>query len=439
MRRLAALAVALLAAPAAAQDAQFWTQQYGTRSELLSGAVVGSPQDLSTTFYNPGGLAQLETETFLLSANAIEYQRLGLHEPSGQFREIASDRVGTAPSFLTGLLPRSWTPGTLAYSFLTRQKFELRVNPWGVDPPAEPERAAINLHVDRHLQEDWGGLTWAGMAGDFGVGISLYGAYRSQRARSELISQPLPEDASGIDLMFIDDYSYWHFRMLAKIGAYWRGEPASLGLTVTTPGLGLFGSGDAAYYRSLVVTDSSGTVPAIRDAQVESGLGADYKSPASVAGGLRLESGRGALYVTAEWFAPVDRFDVLPTTAFPDTGLASTLVARLTEEYDSIVNVAIGGEYSPWETVTLYASALRDAAAVPSDSRIAHSVSTWDILQFTGGAAFTYAGVDFTVGASFGFGSDALGPAFPDASPTLQAAELRYRRMKAFLGFEFTS
>ena len=46
---------ALVAAPAAAQDAHYWSQQYGTRSELLSGAVVGSPQDLSTTFYNPGG------------------------------------------------------------------------------------------------------------------------------------------------------------------------------------------------------------------------------------------------------------------------------------------------------------------------------------------------------------------------------------------------
>jgi hypothetical protein len=47
--------IAALPGAAAAQDAQYWTYQYGTRANLLGGAVVGSVVDVSATYYNPGG------------------------------------------------------------------------------------------------------------------------------------------------------------------------------------------------------------------------------------------------------------------------------------------------------------------------------------------------------------------------------------------------
>jgi hypothetical protein len=54
---VASLTVAGLAGPAAAQDANYWTIQYGPVAQLLGGQVVGSTRDLSATYYNPGGLA----------------------------------------------------------------------------------------------------------------------------------------------------------------------------------------------------------------------------------------------------------------------------------------------------------------------------------------------------------------------------------------------
>ena len=73
----------LLCGSAAAQDSHYWSEEYGTRSELLGGAVDGSPQDLSTTFYNPGGLTRLETQSFLLSAQAFEYHWLDVEDLTG--------------------------------------------------------------------------------------------------------------------------------------------------------------------------------------------------------------------------------------------------------------------------------------------------------------------------------------------------------------------
>jgi hypothetical protein len=440
MKRVIALGSLLLAAPAAAQDAHYWSQQYGTRSELLAGAVVGSPQDLSTTYYNPGGLAQLETSSFLLSASAFEYQSLAVEDADGLFTDASNDRLGTAPSLFTGMFPRDWVRGVLAYSFLTRQKFDLRINSWRADvlPASDGEQIGANVFIDRRLTEDWGGVTWSEPFGEVGIGVSLYGAYRSQRGRTELLSQPIPTGSTGLDFSVVDDYSYWHFRMLAKIGLHWDNEKASVGLTFTTPGLGLFGQGRAAYHRN-VHGDSALGVPDIAESQVENGLSVEYKSPASLAAGVRTSWGRSAYYLTVEWFDAVDPYDVLDASAFPQTGFGSTITAELRQELKSVVNVAVGCEYTPRELVTVFGSFLTDFSAASPDPQISHAIATWDILQVTAGAAFRIGSVDFTLGMSYGSGSEGFHPNSDVVPPGLRSAKVQYRRLRAFLGFEFTS
>ena len=51
------LGLTLLTARAYAQTAHYWTDQYGSRSRLLGGAVIGSVDDLAAVYYNPARLA----------------------------------------------------------------------------------------------------------------------------------------------------------------------------------------------------------------------------------------------------------------------------------------------------------------------------------------------------------------------------------------------
>lgn len=51
-----ALLFLLSPVPSAAQDAHYWTLNYGPRGSLLSGSVVGSVDDVSGRFHNPGAL-----------------------------------------------------------------------------------------------------------------------------------------------------------------------------------------------------------------------------------------------------------------------------------------------------------------------------------------------------------------------------------------------
>ena len=54
-----------------AQDTHYWTHQYGTRSTLLGGLVIGSVLDLSGTFYNPGGLSLIDDPETILAAKML--------------------------------------------------------------------------------------------------------------------------------------------------------------------------------------------------------------------------------------------------------------------------------------------------------------------------------------------------------------------------------
>jgi len=56
---------AILSAQLFAQENNYWNIQYGTRSTLLGGAVIGSVSDLSATFYNPGAIALFTDDKFI--------------------------------------------------------------------------------------------------------------------------------------------------------------------------------------------------------------------------------------------------------------------------------------------------------------------------------------------------------------------------------------
>ena len=90
-----AFVLSIGAAEAAAQDAHYWTNQYGTTGNLLGGAVVGSVVDLSAVFYNPGavGLIQDPEGVKLLDRFLNGRGFLGRKE-SGELRACAALALG---------------------------------------------------------------------------------------------------------------------------------------------------------------------------------------------------------------------------------------------------------------------------------------------------------------------------------------------------------
>ena len=190
---LAVLSLLATAHRASAQDAQYWSIQYGPVGQLVGGQLIGGVSDLSATFYNPGALSLRNESSYLLSTESVQWEQLSVEsDPMVQMLDTSSSRFGAAPSLLAGALPRWLGEDTrLAWSFLTRQKLDARLGQRLTDPlgPAYTISAAES-YLDQEISENWAGLSFSRPVGQsVGIGGTWYGVYRGQRTRKELTAQ----------------------------------------------------------------------------------------------------------------------------------------------------------------------------------------------------------------------------------------------------------
>ncbi|MHC4094363.1 MAG: hypothetical protein ACYSVY_29525, partial [Planctomycetota bacterium] len=205
--RLAVAAALLLltAGESAGQDAHYWTMTYGPRSSLLGGAVIGSVDDVSGTYYNPGALGLAEDLAFAVSTDVFEFSVVALEDGAGEGVDLGTARSGLRPSLLAGTIKEDlFGSGVLAYSALTRTRGEQDLQGLvvlsGADIPPDVELTdfAALVRFEGQYNEFWGGVTYSHRLGShFGLGLTWYGALRSQRRRAESLSQAIGPDGSG--------------------------------------------------------------------------------------------------------------------------------------------------------------------------------------------------------------------------------------------------
>lgn len=431
---------------AAAQDANYWSIQYGPVAQLVGGQVIASSRDLSATFYNPGALSLAEEGKFLLSTESFQYEYISARPREGlEVLDLSSSRFGTAPSLVAGKLP-GWLGKrtSLAWSFLTRQELKARVGRRNLDPVDEPGGLSVTeSFLDQSVSEHWAGLTVSvPLSDNLGVGATLYGVYRGQRSRVELSADAVSGAGSGLSVSGVQDFNYYHTRLLGKLGLAYEVRRVKLGLSVTTPGAGLFGSGDAGFKLSLFGVDADGdgaADPPVVEAGLAENLPADYRSSWAIGGGASWTEGSTQIHVSAEWFAPVDHFAVLQVTE--DDGVG----APLGQELAGVFNAGIGYEHNLDNDVALYGAFRTDFSASVGDPRANASVSEWDVYHLSAGVAFSVGSNRFTLGATGSFGSNTRpieGPIPPEEVPGSgleTPIDTRYLRFVFLLGFLFGS
>lgn len=440
------LLAAVLLSPtlAVAQDANYWTVQYGPVAQLLGGQVVGSTRDLSATYYNPGGLALSTNPAFLLSVQAVLLQGVSVDtSTAGSLTPASSWTLGVAPSLIAGTFPKGWFGENtrLAWSYLTRQQFDVVLDTGTVGTlPTSGARYGVESLFTQSMAEGWGGITLSHRLGDsWGLGITAYGAYRGQQTRREENAQ-VGRPGAGLAALGIEDFSYYHWRTLAKVGVAWDSTRSlKLGLTVTTPSLGLFGGGKAGFTQSVNGTDGNGNPVNVLNNGLDEDAQVQYRSGAAVAGGAAWRMGETTtLHFSGEWYAPVSSYPVL--TAGGSEGAPSY---ALSQELESVFNVGAGFEHRFSSRTVAYAAVATDFNAAGGASRLGINASDWNLLHLTAGTAFDVMGSHLTLGASYAFGSSTRQLGFeglPPETPILGARPtvgVHYNRLTVVLGFVF--
>ncbi|MHA1152728.1 MAG: hypothetical protein ACTSQ7_08710 [Alphaproteobacteria bacterium] len=447
------LGLMVLAGGAPAQDAHYWDNQYGTKAELLGGLVVGSPTDLSATFYNPGWIALQNKRSVLLTTKAAEIYSIELENNPDRGSEPNSTVVASSPGYLAGRfsLGEDWG-WQWAYTYLEKVKFDYNASGRRSDQDSAPP-AAGNLWFsgeiwrDSEVDESWYGVSFARkLAENVAIGFSPYVAHRSYLSRNQLAAQALSADATHADAFLADEYEFWHVRVLLKGGLAWQAERWSAGLAVTTPSLGLLGEGSV--YQNVAYSGdydaaSPGVDPPYLQVDQQDDLSARWKSPLSVAGGAAFEFGQTRFHATVEWFNSTGRYAVLDPEAYaiasqPD----QTAQGFLEHAAQSVLNYGVGLDHAFNETFSLFTSYRADFSTAPADLGNRLSIAVWDLNHLTGGAAFQFLSMEFTAGLQYSWGQDESNgftsfnlDEYGDVNGRVATRAVSYRRLKALLGF----
>ena len=221
LARLTCLSLTLSSAtPLGAQDAHYWTVQYGPRASLLGGAVIGAVSDVSAAFYNPGGLALADSLGFAFSISVLEHRRTTADGGVVGSEDVSSDRTGMAPSMLGGAIQGpSLGKHRLAYSLITRQRSRVSASELVINSTPTFETLASHLSVEQSATERWGGVSWAyALRSSVGVGATAFVSSRSD-VRSLRVSVVGSESGEGLVSTRVRDFGYEQYSLIGKLAS----------------------------------------------------------------------------------------------------------------------------------------------------------------------------------------------------------------------------
>jgi hypothetical protein len=449
---LAGAGMLLLGPTAHAQDAQYWAQKYGTRGLLLNGVVLGSAVDLSTTFYNPGGLALLPDSISVIAVKAFDFSTVTIQHATGTGEDVKEPRNTILPTFFGGTVSVRFAGSSpLAYSLFPRQtsRFNLTAQSLrtaDVIPSAPGAEDVVSVaRFEEDLDETWGGVTWSRkLGGSAAIGLSQYIAVRSQRSRRELVLQALADDSTAASALDVRGFSYNDYRAVTKIGLAFEFTNLKAGITLTSPGLHISGSGDAGWdrFRSGVDVDGDGQLDNQLIASFQEGVAVKFKSPPAIGAGVSFELGRTTVHLSAESFDAVKQYSVFETAPAVDTGTGQQVAFQFVDEREGVFNYGVGLEHHLGAVSAVFASFSTDFSSLPH-GRSDLAIADWDAHLITTGMTVPVGRSEFTLGLGYGFGEgegDRLqtlpNPAAGSAlQSTISPGGTTYRNWRLIFGF----
>ncbi len=422
----------------------YWSQQYGSRSSLMGGAVVGGVQDNSALYYNPGGIAYIDSAHLNVSANAYGMDYMQLKNGAGRDIDLTSLKILVYPQFISGLVKFKFIPKLkFAYGLLTRTRNEVKMhadNRGYYDIiPNHPDSQYYYATFDYELSSisQWGGFSFAyKFTPRFAVGLTTFATYsHMDGARSTFstadVTNPDPDSTYLAKFYSNEHYNVDHFGLVWKLGFQFNWEKFKLGLTFTTPNISLFGFtriGQTLEYnnqdRFISDTVAIGRHPSWLISDDKTNLATTLRSPFSIAIGMEYDFPKTNTKVTftTEYFYQVPLYNVArsndPVYIRPMDQYNNVVYDKpfmqLNAANSPVLNFALGFEQRISKKTTFYFGARTDwnngIEAVKSNDLISNRINQNynHYMHFSSGITYKKGHSDITFGINYGVGATGL-------------------------------
>lgn len=381
----------------------YWNLNYGTKAQLLNGAVIGGVEDNSAIFYNPaaigtdtigGGLSlSLFSPSYsVINTNADQLNRLRISD----FDLLPNMAVVDFP-FLKNTKLKS------SLGLFSRRSFDLNfASQFDIAyTPTQDFTGTTNYR--NKISEDWIGFGMSYEITDrFQVGITQGLTIRSQ-TQSTLINGRATNYSQDLNNQLqynsFNEYSTSHPSINTKLGLLWHRENYSIGLTVTTPSyISILNGGS---YQLIEPQFLDGRFVDVLEETVD-GLSSDYKQPWSFGlGGVYTFYKQDKLYFSLERFNEVDPYPLLSNTD-------SEIRFRLLDASKVVTNVALGYENKMSDMFTLLCGVRTDFNSnddyvLPEEGDRDILDFSWNIFHVTAGGLFSIRSFKFSAGLGYAY------------------------------------
>ncbi len=353
-----------------AQIDHYWSQNFNTASALLSGAVVGGESETSSIFYNPAQISQQNEQNFALTASLFKYERYRLRNAVGEDVDLKRDIFRVVPKFISYSKSKD---DKIDFQIAIFTRNEQKISFFSdvsstIDILSQPDgeefyNADVQYKVD--YKDQW---VAAGFSRDLGNGLNLglgnYVSIKNLRNEYEINLRAFPQEdtvlingtpsafylatTSSRTLLKIVD-----IRLLWKLGLQYNKGQWGIGLTATTPSVGVYGDGyvKGEVSRSNIFDpQTGGRVVDFGVTDYQEKVKADLKDPFAIAVGLHYQSPdkKNSLLFTAEYFFPIEVYEMLEieqdtqqaTTTVQDSLGGSILPTK--RKANGVLNLALG-------------------------------------------------------------------------------------------------
>ncbi|GAA4843612.1 hypothetical protein GCM10023331_30730 [Algivirga pacifica] len=412
-----------MTSPLQGQEGHYWTEQYGTRSMLLSGSVIGGVEDLGAVFYNPARLGQVENPSFLLSADVYQISNFTIEDGVQDGVDTKNTDFGGVPSMFAGTFKiKAWPEHQFAYYSLQRARLSVRFNFRNesrgevLDDLPGTEIFEAETRSNSSFREEWFGLTWSHKLSDnISVGVSANISILNSRKSNELFLRAFLEDTAEVGIYeYRREFRYNVYGFLWKAGLAYQKERLSWGLTIRTPHLNIINEGKYNYQEYYSGFTGS-SIDGYYANSYQSGLKVRRKTPFAIGGGVTYSiKEKNKIHFSTEFFNGVNSYDQLVAKDhIAQSNPEDTISFKVVERLRPVINFGIGLEWYINKNVSGYASTSTDFSAIPDDAPqfnnqeavVSNALLNANFLNIGGGIVLNFRGADITLGATHTGGS----------------------------------
>lgn len=368
-----------------AQDANYWSSNYGPGGFFMPGAVIAENQDSGVLFYNPALLAHHSNKSAAsVSGTVYQFESFKIKDGTGTGYPLKSGGSSVNPLIATNsiTLNKKKKPFTLFYAIISRPVIDFEASQRKddkenvLDDSYSPgTEYSISQYNFQNSVNETGFLVGTGLkiTPKFAIGLSMEGQIRKQFYKLDLNSRALVN--TGPDTLFppLVNVSQSYQNSNRTVGGQFRlgfsyelSEAHHLGLVISSPLINV--SGSATLLADYVVNNLKiGPINfrLLGNTRQEK-LKSVWKMPLSIASGYIYHYKKGQLYIAAEYFGKVKEYRVVSPRpeifTRPDTSgqSATPILLQFKDARKAILNVALGVSWAIKPLLTGYFSLRTD-------------------------------------------------------------------------------